>query len=105
MQLDGINGPANVSKPQQIQAPRNGAGEKNALTEAKNESSPRDTVEISGEKSARAAETADLRGNTTDGIRYDLVNRVRAEILAGTYDTDEKMDIALGRLLDELEGR
>ncbi|MFO0796551.1 MAG: flagellar biosynthesis anti-sigma factor FlgM [Gemmataceae bacterium] len=25
-----------------------------------------------------------------DGIRHDLVARVRAEIAAGTYDTDER---------------
>jgi hypothetical protein len=26
----------------------------------------------------------------TDGIRHDLVARVRAEIAAGTYDTEER---------------
>ena len=39
---------------------------------------------------------------TDDDIRPDLVRRVRAEIAAGTYDTPEKWDIALGRLLDRL---
>ena len=38
------------------------------------------------------------------GIRIELVNRVRAEIAAGTYDTPEKWDAALDRLLDRLEG-
>jgi hypothetical protein len=36
-------------------------------------------------------------------IRTDLVARVRAEIAAGTYDTPEKWDEALDRLLDRLE--
>jgi hypothetical protein len=41
--------------------------------------------------------------NVTDNdIRPDLVRRVRAEIAAGTYDTPEKWEIALGRLLDRL---
>jgi hypothetical protein len=37
-----------------------------------------------------------------DEIRLDLVSRVRAEIAAGTYDTPEKWEVALGRLLERL---
>jgi hypothetical protein len=32
----------------------------------------------------------------------DRVNEIRAQIAAGTYETDEKLDIAVGRLLDEI---
>lgn len=35
-------------------------------------------------------------------IRAELVKRVRREIAAGVYDTPEKLDAALERLLDEL---
>jgi negative regulator of flagellin synthesis FlgM len=35
-------------------------------------------------------------------IRSDLVARIRAEIAAGTYETEEKLEIALERLLDEI---
>ena len=35
-------------------------------------------------------------------VRFDLVNRVRAEIAAGTYDTPEKMDIALERMANRI---
>lgn len=35
-------------------------------------------------------------------IRADLVRRVRREIAAGTYDTPEKWEAALDRLLDRL---
>ena len=38
------------------------------------------------------------------GIRTDLVERVRAEIAAGTYDTPEKWQAALDRLLERLDG-
>jgi hypothetical protein len=42
--------------------------------------------------------------NVTDNdIRPDLVRRVRAEIAAGTYDTPEKLELALDRLLDRLD--
>jgi hypothetical protein len=36
-------------------------------------------------------------------VRLDLVQRVREEIADGVYDTPEKLEIALGRLLDRLE--
>jgi hypothetical protein len=35
-------------------------------------------------------------------IRAELVERVRREIAAGTYDTPRKMEIALARLLERL---
>jgi negative regulator of flagellin synthesis FlgM len=35
-------------------------------------------------------------------IRQDRVNAIRAEIAAGTYETDAKLEIALDRLLDEI---
>jgi hypothetical protein len=40
---------------------------------------------------------------TDPDIRHDLVARVRQEIAAGEYDTPEKLDRALDRLLNELE--
>jgi hypothetical protein len=36
-------------------------------------------------------------------IRWDLVQQVRREIAAGTYDTPEKLDRALERLLASLD--
>jgi hypothetical protein len=35
-------------------------------------------------------------------IRQDLVDRVKKEIAAGTYDTPEKWEATLDRLLDHL---
>ena len=35
-------------------------------------------------------------------VRQDRVNQVRAQIAEGTYETEEKLRIALGRLLDEI---
>jgi hypothetical protein len=48
-------------------------------------------------------EMKDRPSRSPSGIRLDLVNRVRAEIAAGTYDTPEKWEIALDRLLERLE--
>ena len=55
-----------------------------------------DRLDISpaAEAAARAAEAAP--------IRTDLVNHIRAQIAAGTYETTQKLDVALDRLLDEI---
>jgi hypothetical protein len=36
-------------------------------------------------------------------VRAELVARVRREIADGTYDTDEKLEIAIRRMLDQFE--
>ena len=36
-------------------------------------------------------------------IRTELVERIRNEIAAGTYDTQEKWEAALDRMLDHME--
>lgn len=41
----------------------------------------------------------------SEGIRHELVARVRAEIAAGTYDTEEKWALAEEALLRRIEGR
>lgn len=38
-----------------------------------------------------------------DPVRQDLIDRVRAEIEAGTYETAERLDGAVDRLLSELD--
>jgi hypothetical protein len=43
------------------------------------------------------------RAASSYGIRVELVQRVRQEIAAGTYETPEKWEAALDRLLDRLD--
>ena len=50
----------------------------------------------------RPAQTSSNRAAQTD-IRQDLVERVRREIQAGTYDTSEKWQAALDGLLERLD--
>lgn len=38
----------------------------------------------------------------TNDIRVDKVAQIKAQIAAGTYETDEKLQAAADRLLDEL---
>jgi negative regulator of flagellin synthesis FlgM len=55
-----------------------------------------DEVQISD-----AAQLVEQVRNMPD-IRQDRVAQIRAEIASGTYETDEKLEVALGRLLDEI---
>lgn len=41
--------------------------------------------------------------DTEYGIRKELVERIRRQIAAGAYDTQEKWEAALDRLLDRME--
>jgi anti-sigma28 factor (negative regulator of flagellin synthesis) len=40
--------------------------------------------------------------DSTAGIRFDRVNAIKAAIADGSYETADKLDIALDRLLDRL---
>jgi len=60
------------------------------------EKEPRDVIEIS--VAARlAAQLAEM-----PEVRKDLVARIKAEIRDGTYETEEKLQVAVKRLMEEL---
>ena len=40
--------------------------------------------------------------NQLPDVRQDRIDQIRAQIAEGTYETDEKLDVAVGRLLDEI---
>ena len=62
--------------------------------------SPKDSVSFS-EEALRLSDVAKTGAETTK-IRFDLVNRIKAEIAAGTYDTPDKMDTALDRMASRI---
>ena len=90
MNIHGINGTQGVAP---IRQP--GAIRKNDA--ARRAANPRDEMNVSVARKTTAAT------NANSDIRLDLVNRVRAEIAAGTYYTDEKFEIALSRMFDSFE--
>ena len=89
-----IYGPAHVHGPQAISAPhRNYASESTAPA---GRPAAVDELDISHEAAfvSRAKELPD--------VRADRVASIRAQIAAGTYETDEKLKVALARLFDEI---
>jgi negative regulator of flagellin synthesis FlgM len=89
-----INGPSQVHGPQGINPPHFSLRTQSAQGTAA--TTQADHVEIS-----QAAEAA-MKATETGGIRHDLVNEIRNQIAAGTYDTPDKMNAAVDRLLDQI---
>lgn len=89
-----IYGPAQLHGPQAISSPhlrnQEGAGRVGPA------SSTQDELQISD-----AGRLVDLASQVPD-IRQDRVNAIRSQIAAGTYETPDKLDVALNRFLDEV---
>ncbi len=88
-----VYGPAHLHGPQAIGAPH----VSRASQPAQVESMPiRDEVNISD--AARLVEQI----QQAPDIRQDRVQAIRAQIAAGTYETPDKLDVAVEHLLDEI---
>lgn len=90
-----INSPTQVHGPQGLQGPHRNSG--TARSQGATASpSVGDQLDISpaAEAAVQAAESGQFRA--------DLVARVRSEIAAGSYETPEKFDAALDKLLNEI---
>jgi negative regulator of flagellin synthesis FlgM len=89
-----VYGPAHLHGPQAIGAPHVSRASQPA---GRPEFSPiQDEVNISD-----AAQLIDQVQHVPD-IRQDRVEAARAQIAAGTYETPDKLDVAVNRLLDEI---
>ena len=91
-----IHGPSQLHGAQSLQGPRR--VQQTQTPQASEPMHGADQVDISAE--------ADMvsRVHELPDVRTDRVAEIRQQIAAGTYDTDAKMDVAVGRLLDELSG-
>ena len=89
-----IYGPAHLHGPQRIGPPH---GSRASQPSPRPDSTPiSDEVDISD--AARLLEQA----QKVPEIRQDRVAAIRDQIAEGTYETEEKLEIAVERLLDEI---
>ena len=90
----------------QIQGPSHlhGAQPINAPHRAAQAEAPRGTSSLAQVDQLDISPEADFvsRVNGMPDVRTDRVAELRAQIAAGTYETDAKMNVALDRLLDEI---
>lgn len=92
--MTNINGVHNAAVPAVSQiAPASTAS---AATAPVQTTAVQDTVEIST-VARLAAQIHDL-----PPVRTEVVQRVKAELAAGTYETQDKIDVAIDRLMDEM---
>jgi negative regulator of flagellin synthesis FlgM len=89
-----IQGTGLVNAPQTINAPQRTA----AAPQAAQASSLAEVDQLD------ISPAADLASRSADvgAIRHERVAQLRAAIEAGSYETDEKINVALDRLLDQL---
>jgi len=89
-----IYGPSQIHGAQPLNGPHAARGAQPAAPASS--SATNDSLDISpaGEIAGRLAEVPD--------IRADRVNELRTAILNGSYETPDKLDTALSRLLDEI---
>jgi len=89
-----IYGPAHLHGPQSVGSPH--ASRPAKPTQPAHAGSIQDELEISD--AARLVEQV----HDLPDVRQGRIDQIRAQIAEGTYETDEKLDIAVGRLLDEI---
>jgi|TARA_B100000700_G_scaffold39076_1_gene39117 negative regulator of flagellin synthesis FlgM len=97
MQINGINGAQSVNPTNQVESAK--------ATQATSITNPTDQVEISVEaemNSPTVEMIEQLQVQDLPEIRTDRVAQIREAIESGTYETEEKLDIAIDRLLDEI---
>jgi negative regulator of flagellin synthesis FlgM len=89
-----IQGTSNVHSAQSLRPPHRAAGAN--ASSGLSHSYGADELDISSE--------ADFISQARDlpEIRHERVAEIRAQIASGKYETAEKLDIALERLLDEI---
>ncbi len=94
--IHSLHGTQKLQGPHRMTGTDAGTRESSAIP-AQPQQPIRDEIRFSAESlqinSANQSETSSA------GVRFDLVNRIKAEIASGTYDTPDKMDIALSRML------
>ena len=90
-----IQGPSYIHAPHAANAPHNARGTQ-SVGAANTPAAISDQLDISA-----AGQLADRLSEIPD-IRQDRVNALRSAIASGTYETDDKLNVALDRLLDEI---
>ena len=91
-----INGPAHLHGAQAINPPHHAARASRASEVQFSSLAQVDQLDISYESDLVS------RAHDLPAIRQDRVAEIRAQIASGTYETDEKLNGALERLLDEI---
>lgn len=89
---------------QSLQGPHRNTSVQGTTQQTQGNHGLQDEVRFSDE-AMKLSESKSGEESSVAGVRFDLVNRIKAEIAAGTYETADKMDIALDRMFGQLSPR
>jgi negative regulator of flagellin synthesis FlgM len=89
-----IYGPSQIHGAQHVAGPHTARAAQPASSEAPSTISDRLDISEAGQIAGRLADVPD--------IRAERVQELRAAILNGTYETEDKLNSAVDRLLDEI---
>lgn len=90
-----IYGPSNVHGPHPIQGPHQ-ARQSGSAPSVSRQATAVDELQLS-DNALAAADAREL-----PGIRQERIANIRQQIAAGTYETPEKLEVSVARLLDEI---
>jgi len=96
-----IYGPATLHGPQSLKGPHNGHPAPQQPTSKPGMARDELNISDAGRVASETAGLVDSAKNLPE-IRQDRVAEIRAQIASGTYETAEKIDGAIERLLDEI---
>jgi negative regulator of flagellin synthesis FlgM len=89
-----VYGPTSLHGPQAVSAPH--------ATRAPQATAPTESPAIRDEVNISDAARLIEQVHQAPDIRQDRVSAIRAQITAGTYETSDKLNVAVNRLLDEI---
>ena len=96
-----VYGPTHLHGPQSVTAPHHARVLRESSSSGRSSAGDELNISDAGSKAAEAARLVDQARQIPE-IRQDRVDQIRAQIAAGSYETQQKFDVAVERLLDEL---
>ncbi len=96
-----VYGPTHLHGPQSVTAPHLGRELRQTPSAGRMAAGDELSISDAGSKAAEAAGLVDQAKQLPE-VRQDRVDQIRAQIASGAYETQQKLDVAVERLLDEL---
>ncbi len=96
-----VYGPTHLHGPQSVTAPHHGRELRGAPSAQGMPAGDELSISDAGSKAAEAAGLVDQVKHLPE-VRQERIDQIRSQIASGTYETRQKLDLAVDRLLDEL---
>jgi len=96
-----VYGPTHLHGPQSITPPHHGRPVRDTPPAGRTPGGDELKISDAGSKAAEAARLVDQIHHVPE-VRQERVDQIRSQLAAGTYETQQKLDVALERLLDEI---